>query len=208
MILAGLEDAIIDRLAARSGTGVGKLGYALTVASYAGEFDSEDDLAEAQIKFPCALVLLKEIGRGTPTGDGQKVPLTYTIFVAAQNRRGERSRRHGGAAGEIGTYQIAWDIRQLLKGQELGFADDLAHGLLPGPISSIFNGRLGTKAVSVYACSFATVWHEDLTPMTDDIIGEFLELDAAWDIPPHGNVTTPLPAAVADARDIVKPREA
>ena len=205
MIFADLEDSITQRIKDRAGIGEGKLGYALNVSGYAGEFDSESDLENARMKFPCALILMKEIGRGEDTGSGQKVPVTYTIFVAAQNRRGERARRRG-ATGAIGTYQIAWDIRQLLKGQMLGF-DDQIDPLVPGPIGSVINGSSNSKSVSVYACTFTTTWYEDLTPVQDEELGEFLELDAAWDIPPHGNVKPPLPAAEADARDLVKPRE-
>lgn len=205
MIFAELEDAILKRITDRVGTGAGKLGYSLNVGQYAGEFDSEADLEAARLKFPCALILMKEIGRGQENSTGQKVPVTYTIFVAAQNRRGERARRRG-AAGAVGTYQIAWDIRQLLKGQMLGFDADI-DPLVPGPISNVINGSSNSKSVSVYACSFSTNWYEDLAPMSDEQLGEFLELDVAWDIPPHGNVNPPLPAAEADARDLVKPRE-
>jgi phage gp37-like protein len=205
VIFAELEDAIIRRITEHAGSGEGKLGYALNVGSYGGEFDSEAELEAARVKFPCALVLMKEIGRGTATSTGQKVPVTYTVFVAAQNRRGERARRRG-AAGAIGTYQIAWDIRQLLKGQMLGFDAEIDR-LVPGSISSIINGVFSSKSVSVYACSFSTTWYEDLTAVSDECLGEFLELDAAWDIPPLGNVQPPLPAAEADARDLIKPRE-
>ena len=81
MIFADLEDAITQRIKDRAGIGEGKLGYALNVGGYAGEFDSESDLEEARLKFPCARILMKEIGRGEDTGAGQKVPVTYTIFV-------------------------------------------------------------------------------------------------------------------------------
>lgn len=206
MIIAELENAIIAHLAARSGAGDGKLGYTLNVGTYEGEFDSEEDLAEAaRVKFPCALILMKEIGRGTPVGGGQKVPLTYTMFVATKSRRNAAARRRG-AGGAIGSYQIAWDVRQLLKGQMFGFDDDI-DTLLPGPVTSIINGKVKGMPVSVYACTFTTTWYEDLTPVHDDVVGEFLELDVAWDIPPHGNVKPPLPAVEADARDLVKPRE-
>ncbi len=205
MIFSDLEDAIIARLTGKSGNGDGKLGYALTVGSYGGEFDSEADLESARVKFPCALVLLKEIGRGQENSTGQKVPVTYTIFVAAQNRRGDRARRQG-AAGQVGTYQIAWDIRALLKGQMLGLDEEI-DPLVPGSIISIINGTINSRSVSVYAMTLTTHWYEDLAPVSDDSLGEFLELDAAWDIPPIGNVVRPLPAADADARDLIKPRE-
>jgi len=204
MILAELEDAIIKRLT--DATAGGRLGYTLTVGSYAGEFDSEEDLDQARVKFPCALVLLERVGEGRETSTGQSVPLGYTIFVAAQNRRGERARRRG-AVGAVGSYQIAWDVRTLLKGQMLGF-DDQIQPITPGAITSILNGAVNRRAVSVYACRFATIWFEDLSPVQDDDLGEFLILDAAWDIPPLGNVTPPLPAADPDARDVVHPRGA
>lgn len=205
MIISGLEQAIIDRIAAHAGTGAGKLGYALTVGGYGGEFDTDTDLANAAVNFPCALVLLREMGAGVDVGQGQKVRLTYTVFVAAQNRRNEAARRRG-AAGKAGSYQIAWDIRQLLKMQMLGF-DDQIDGLVPGPVQSVINGKSNNRSVSVYACSFSTIWYEDLAPVTDEVMGEFLELDVAWDVPPLGNVQPPLPAVEADARDLIKPRE-
>lgn len=205
MIISGLEQAIIDRIIAHAGTGAGKLGYALAVGGYGGEFDTDTDLANAAVNFPCALVLLKEIGAGVDVGQGQKVRLTYTVFVAAQNRRNEAARRRG-AAGKPGSYQIAWDIRQLLKMQMLGF-DDQIDGLVPGPVQSVINGKSNNRSVSVYACSFSTIWYEDLSPVSDEAMGEFLELEVAWDVPPLGNVQPPLPAAEADARDLIKPRE-
>lgn len=204
MILADIEDAITQRLTAAAGEGAGQLGYKLTVDGYGGEFDSEADLETARLKFPCALILLKEVGRGTDVGGGQKVPLTYTIFVAAQNRRGARARRRG-AVGEVGTYQMAWDIRQLLKGQDLGLGDHI-DALRPGPMVSILNGAVNTRSVSVYACTFTTTWYEDLTPLSADEMGDFLELDTSWDIPPHAHQTT-WPPAHEDARDLIKPRE-
>jgi len=206
VIISDLENAIVDRLAARSGTGTGKLGYTLSVDSYDGEFDSEEDLDRARVKFPCALIALKEIGRGIPTGDGQQVLLSYTIFVGTKSRRNGRARRQG-AAGEVGSYQVAWDIRSLLKGQTLGLGADIS-GLTPGPVTSIFNGRNRGQPVSVYACNFTTTWYEDLAPVDDDPVGEFLSLDVAWDIPPLGNVTPPLPAAEADLRETIQPRDA
>ena len=205
MIISDLEQAIIDRINAHAGTGDGKLGYALTVGGYGGEFDTDTDLANAYVNFPCALVLLKEIGGGVQAGQAQKVRLTYTVFVAAQNRRNESARRRG-AAGKPGSYQIAWDIRQLLKMQMLGF-DDQIDGLVPGPVLSVINGKSNNRSVSVYACAFTATWYEDLSPVSDETLGEFLELDVAWDVPPLGNVQPPLPAAEADARDLIKPRE-
>lgn len=206
MIISGLEDAIIARITDHAGLGAGKLGYKLTVGSYGGEFDSDQDLERASLKFPCALVLLKEIGRGVQAGASQKVQLTYTVFVAAQNRRNERARRQG-AAGTVGSYQIAWDVRQLLKMQMLGY-DDLIDGLVPGPVLSVINGISNNRSVSVYACAFTTTWYEDLVAVSDETLGEFLEMDVAWDVPPLGNVKPPLPAVEADARDLIKPREA
>lgn len=203
MIIADLENQIIERLKARSGTGEGKLGYTLDVASYGGEFDTEQDIVAARVRFPAVRVLLKSMGRGQDLGHGQIIPIVFTVFVAAKNLRNERSRRHG-AAGEVGSYQIAWDVRSLLKGQTLGL--DLAEPIVPGEVASIWNGKIQNSAISLYACSFTAKWFEDLTPEADEAPGEFTHFDGAWDVPPLGNVTGPLPVALADCRTEFNPR--
>lgn len=203
MIIADLEDKIIERLKAVSGQGDGKLGYTLDVASYGGEFDTEQDLAAARVRFPAVRVLLKGMGRGQDIGHGQIIPITLTVFVAAKNLRNERSRRRG-AAGDVGSYQIAWDVRTLLKGQTFGL--DLAEAIVPGDVASVWNGKIQNSAVSLYACSFTAKWFEDLTPEVEGELGEFTRFDGAWDVQPFGNVAPPLPAEQADSRTDFNPR--
>lgn len=201
IVFAQLEDAIIARLKAYAGLGEGKLGYSLDIGSYGGEFDSDEDLAATRAKFPAVRVILRRIGAGEDIGHGQLVPVTFTAFVAARNLRNERATRRG-AAGTIGSYQIAWDVRALLKGQTF---DLVSNGFIPGAITSVLNTKVKAQSVSVYACDFTARWFEDLTPMAEDEPGEFTLFDGAWDVAPFGNVAPPLPAE-GDVQTTFNPR--
>ncbi len=202
-MIAAIEQAIIDRI--KDAAGVTKpLGYALAaVESYGGEFDTELTLTNTINSFPGVWVVMSGLDRPTDLGDVLRQPITFTLFIATKNRRNEKARRHG-AVGDVGSYQLLEDVRALLKGQTLGLDID---PLKPGRVRSIFNGQLNALAISLYAADFTTAWVEDVTePVAEADLPEFLRAHADWDLPPLGNVSTPLPAAQADATDDIEVR--
>ncbi|MEW5727723.1 MAG: phage protein Gp37 [Pseudomonadota bacterium] len=200
-MIGEIENAIIARLEGASP------GYKLHVATYGGELDDIETLGTVVPKFPAALVVMKGIGRPQPSAGGRIVPVTWTVFACAQNRRNERASRHGARTGaEVGSYQLVTDIRALLKDSRLGLE---IGPMVPGLVSSLFNGKLKAALISVYACDFTCTFFEDDVAAEDAAAGDlsdFLTLRAYWDLPPHGNVQPPLPPQEADATDIITVR--
>jgi len=196
-MIGAVENAILARIQAAQKAGA--LGYTIrSLASYAGEFD--DDLATVVRQFPAVWVTFKGLGRAEEIGHAWKVPATFTVFVAAQNRRNEKAGRHG-AAGEVGSYQMVEDLRALLSGQRLGL---VIAALQPGPVAALYNGKTRGALASVYACDFTTGWLDEFAgDVADADLDDFATFHADWDIPPHNDVAGPLPADAPDASDTV-----
>lgn len=195
-MIGAIEAAIAARIKAASDEGV--LGYALRhVGTYAAQLD--DDLARIAPQMPAVWVVLNELGRRQPIAGGWETPATFAVIVATRNLRNEQATRHGGAAGEVGSYQIVMDVRALLADQTLGLDIE---PLVPGRVTSLFNGRVRDTKASIYACEVLTAFSEEAVPDAEDL-DDFETFHADWDIPPHGNVEAPLPAADADASDTV-----
>ena len=80
-------------------------------------------------------------------------------------------RRLGGAPGEIGSYQIAQDVRQLLIGQRFGLP---VTPLVPAGVTSLWQGAAADQSLSIYglevivgidlAVGVADGWPSDSTP--------------------------------------------
>lgn len=148
LIYAQLEDAAIARL--KGASDADALGYRLaSVDSYGGEFDDETFFTQIR-KFPAAWIT---VGGDKPKAVGARAwecSLTLAVMVGSRSVRGERHTRRG-AVGEPGSYQLAQDVRDLLVGQSF----DLVTPLVPGPIRTLFNTRLGNEARSVLAVEFS-----------------------------------------------------
>lgn len=203
-MIGTIEAAIVERL--RSANAIGLLGYRLkTVASYGGEFDSDEDFKKIAAGLPGAWVVFRDEDQIEDRGNGSWLMRpTFSVLVAASNQRNEAARRHG-AAGEVGTYQMAADIRTLLANQRLG----LEIGYLePNKTRSFPVARPGGVPVSIVACEFRTTYlaigapdasaatlPADLDPALGVIaamgraagLTDFAGIDADWQ--------TPLPAA-------------
>lgn len=179
-----IEDAIISRIQGATG-----LGYTLkTVASYSGEFD--EDLNAAVRWFPAVWVAFSSAA--TPKRKSEKkwlVPLTFTIFIATQNVRGERVARHG-EVGAVGSYQVLTDIQALLLGQDLGLAID---PLTPGEVENLFSGRRMSQAMSV----LSQQWHTEyvLTQPTPADLADLLKVGMNYHLQPDDGAS--------DASDLV-----
>lgn len=150
LIFAQLEDAVIARVNDASNSNA--LGYRLaSVGSYGGEFDDETFFTQFR-KFPAVWVT---VGGDKPrkiSAKSWECNLTLAVMVGARNVRGERFTRHG-TVGEVGSYQLAQDVRDLLVGQDFV---RMVSTLDPGPIRTLFNTRQGNEARSVLALEFST----------------------------------------------------
>lgn len=197
-MIAAVEQAIIARIKAASDAGV--LGYRFRqVESYGGQLDQVSTVVKAT---PAAWVILRGLRPGTDVaGDAFRVAATFAVMVAAKNARNERAARHG-AAGDVGAYQLAMDVRALLIGHQLGLEIER---LAPGAVNIL--AVPGRGSLAVLACEFTTAWIEEAAPADGGNIADFTTFHADWDIPPLGNATPPLPADDPDATDTVTLQE-
>lgn len=188
-MIGAIEQAIVDRIAAASAAGA--LGYSLrAVASYGGELDA---VAGTVRDNPAVWAVYA--GERAPEQLGPTAwrrEATFTVFVTVQNRRNDGAQRLGDGA-RPGTYQLLADCFGLLAGQSLGLDME---GLRPGAVRSLQQD----VERSVYAIEFTARF---VSEMAADELSDFAHFHADWDVPPHGNVTPPLPAATPDAQDDV-----
>lgn len=179
LIFAQLEDAVIDRVKSVSDSNA--LGYRLAhVDSYGGEFDDETFFTQFR-KFPAVWVT---VGGDKPKRISAKTwecNLTLAVMVGARNVRGERFTRRG-SVGEVGTYQLAQDVRDLLTGQDF---DRLVSALSIGPSRTLFNTRMGNEARSVFSLEFAATYTYR-TP--EPVEGEYTGIDLRYYLKPGDNV--------------------
>jgi len=184
MIVAQIENAMGARLNAASKLGV--LGYSLrAVESLPTDLD---EFLSAEIRdFPAAWTVfggwrkLNDMGGGEVLVEG-----TFHLVVGASNLRNEKAQRHGGAPGEIGSYQLALDLPALLVAQDFGLP---ISALKLGACTPLYTGGDRKKRpVSLFAIAFTSEFM--LSPrapaeITVPPIGDFTTFAAGWDIPPH-----------------------
>jgi phage gp37-like protein len=181
-VISAIEDAIILRLK--------KLKYFLEVQSYSGEFD-EEGLAEVVRRYPAAWITYA--GGGKPkrmSGTKWLTPANFVVMVAARNVRNDLATRHGDSR-EVGSYQMIHDVRGLLLGQD--FDGMKIEPLSPGSTRTLYNTRLGQKALSVYAIEFTTAYVEEV--MSEEVVGDLLKVGLNYIIKPGDDVV--------DASDVV-----
>lgn len=154
-----IEDAIIARIKDAAAATPG-LGYRLaSVTSYGGELDDEQALE--YIDYPAVWVTFGGAGKPRAMGTQRNkwlTPATFVTLCAAHNVRGERDTRHGlvvnGEVIEVGAYQMIQDVSLLLINQDLGLPID---HLKPGAIRTLYNAKLNSQSIAV----FAREWHTD-----------------------------------------------
>lgn len=186
MIIADIENAIIARHKAAQESGV--LGYRLKkLDTYGGEFsDGIDNMVR---NFPAALVVFAGASRVSKTNNRVKYAARFGVICCAQNLRSETAARHG-EDNKPGSYKIAFDIAQLMMGQTFGLEID---PLVPENINPLFNDKSDKQLASIYTVEFSTTF--EIEGGVDGAgLDDFKTFHANWDIPPHGNVTPPLPA--------------
>ncbi|TCS62584.1 phage protein Gp37 [Varunaivibrio sulfuroxidans] len=191
-MIGAIEQAIIDRVAAA--VAAGALGWTPRAVESYGDQLGGANLRQATQSFPAVFVMYGGEPRPEdgPGGKTRHRP-AFTVFLCQKNRRNEAAQRRG-AGGKVGTYQMLEDIRALLDGRDLGLAID---PIRPGAVRSI----LQNKDASIYALELHTSYDENPRAVDAGALGAFSTFHADWDIPPHGNVAPPLPAATPDAAD-------
>lgn len=159
-MIGTIEAAIVERIASAAKAGL--LGYRLkTVDSYGGEFDDKD-LAKIANLLPGAWVMLKGEEQLAEQSNGAwKMRATFVVIVGARNQRNQAAQRHG-ALGDVGSYQIARDVRALLTNQTLGLEID---PLAPWRTQPFPLARAANLSVSLIACEVRT---EYLVPGLSD----------------------------------------
>lgn len=193
-MIAAIETGMLARL--KAAVDGGTLGYHPTFASYGGEFD--EDIHHVVRKFPAIWVTFSgEDGAEVDNTRFEARP-TFSVLVGARSVRNEQASRHG-AAGSIGTYQMIEDVKALFTNQRLDLDIDPLEFVRT---RSLFNGRVSAEQMSVFAVEFRTRYALDL-PDPAESLTDLSTFHADWDVPPHGNVTPPLPADQPDAEDTV-----
>lgn len=165
-LIADIEDAFIARIQSAV------LGYTLgTVASYGGELSGDANQMAMLIRsFPAVWVVFHGEDKPKPLGTSKTkwiADAAFSLLVATHSVRGERFTRHGApGTGEVGAYQILADLRTLFLNQDLGMAIDR---LKPGATKSLFNARLNSQQVAVFAQEWHTryVMSEPVAPAPD-----------------------------------------
>ncbi|AOJ10598.1 DUF1834 family protein [Burkholderia mayonis] len=154
-IVTAVELGIVDRLT----RGLGKM--VTEVKTYGGEFD-DDELDTVVRRFPAAWVTFGGVKRTDPVSTGRskwKAEALFVVMVGARSVRNEETSRHGGPAQiEVGTNLLISAVRHLLNQQDMGLP--IRH-LQPGAIRTLFNTKVRSDAMSVYALEFHTAWVED-----------------------------------------------
>lgn len=197
-MIGSIEEAILTRI--RAASDAGTLGYRVrTITSLPSE-SLDDFFTREVIQFPAVAAVFAGCPTPEDMGRGQtwRYAPTFVLVVAAANARNERATRQG-AAGEVGSYQLAHDVTRLLVGQRLGLEID---PLEPGPVRSLFTGAVRKRPVSLYGVELRTRFV--LEGLGTEELPDFATFHANWDVPPLGTVAAPLPADdTADATDDV-----
>jgi phage gp37-like protein len=128
----------------------------------------------------------------------------WGVYLLAANAGGEAARRRGGPV-DIGAYEMLAVATQALEGFEPAAAAGEAS---VGACESLFSAAFERAGRSCYGLVL-DVPVEILAPdpaALGALVGEFRIFDAAWDVPPLGNVPAPpnpdaVPAVPAPGRD-------
>lgn len=205
--LGKIEGAVVDTLkAALAGAGA---PYALgTIASYGGEFDS-DDVGKVLAKFPALLVSFSGWDEPSDQGADKIFDLRFQVFACAQSLLNEGSGR-AGASGKVGAYQLVGDAALVLDGSALGLDEigvPVTRPVAIGGMESVRNGLVQAKRLAVYALDIGFSVRATRKARGQPV-GELLTVNVDWDIPPHDAAPETLPVdPPRDGSQTIKPRE-
>lgn len=189
-ILSEIEDELVARLRAAFGRRV------RAVEHKPARLD-EDELARVLTLAPGAFVAFLD------WSPDQRLPETvrarWGVYVLAANAAGEPARRRGDQV-EIGAYEMAVIATAAL---EEWTAPSAAGAAEVQGCESLFSAAFDRAGRSCFALTLSVP-----VPLPRGLeaiegeLGPFATFEAAWDIPPHGDVAFP-PANNRDARDRV-----
>lgn len=199
-MIAAIELAILKELQQAGANGV--LGYEYRVLeTFPDEFE-EYLTSIGNLRTPAAWVSWLSLSEGEDLGDDTGVTSVcrFVLVVGSSNLRNEQQARHGDGAVP-GSFQLVEDAIRLLSG-------NILHPLgLVSPIS-VRGARpiARTDQMKKQKVSLIAIELQCTAPfgIFDEDTGEFRTLHLDWDIPVHGNVTPPLPAATPDAEDLIE----
>ena len=185
--IAALEDAFVARLAASFA------GRVREVDHKPDRLDA-DELARVLSMAPAAYVALLGLRRrDRPDGTWDA---TWGVYLVAQNASGERARRRGDAA-TIGGYEMMQVAIAALDGWSPAEAAGAVEITQAEQLQADAFEKLGRTVYGLVA-EVAIEMPRGVAP---DGLAPFVTFDAAWDIPPHGNVAAPPPPPADAARD-------
>ncbi len=152
-----IEQAIIDKLRSSE-----LMKCVKAIESYGGQLD--DQTFDVVRTLPCVWVVYG--GSAKPERHGAekwKVPCSFAVMYAARSVRSEKAARRG-TPNEIGTYAMLEAGRVMLANEDFGL--EIAR-LQPGAVTSLYNTRLRSGAMSVFAQQWMT-YYLAKTPTPDD----------------------------------------
>jgi phage gp37-like protein len=199
-MIGNLEEAIIKKI--KDALVPDRLGYSATVQSFGGDFAA--GIERAIKNFPAIVIVYTGATMVKESQQTYQHVHNFNIMVCAKNLRNEKTTRYGGAAGEVGSYQMVDDMLRLLSGAVLKSEEGkpLNTPLSPRGVRAVLNDNVNQQLASVYSIDFSTTL--SFEAIRDSAIDDFATFHANWDVPTHGNVSTTLPADdTADATDTV-----
>ncbi|CAL4866730.1 hypothetical protein MMA231_00974 [Asticcacaulis sp. MM231] len=182
-MIGAIENGILDLL--KNAGGVALLGYDYqTLESFPDDWETYLGANSTKIiKSPGAWVTFGGWRKLEQTNSRLQVEGTFGLVVAAKNLRNQREQRHGGTAGEVGSFQLVEDAAKLLLGQTLGLDIE---GFDIGACQYAQLGELlRKKGLNMLALQLTTKWWVDRTYFNPaDDIGDFETFAGDWDLPP------------------------
>ena len=177
-MLTAIETAIINRI-----TNAAALSYLLSVESYGGQL--EDSTFDMTSILPAVWVSLAGAGKPQQQGSGQFLtPAIFTVMGCAHSARGQEAVLPNGPAAEICAYQIIEDVKTLLLMQDMDLDID---PLRPGAIRTLYNTRLRSSGLTVFAQDWHTRFVDAVPPEADET--ELLEVSLSYLSKPGDDVS-------------------
>lgn len=189
-MIGAIENGILDLLtAAGAAGGAALLGYSYqTLESFPDDWETYLTASTKIVKSPAAWVTFGGWRKLEQTSARVQVEGTFGLVVAAKNLRNQREQRHGGPAGEVGSFQLVEDAAKLLLGNTLGLDIE---GFDIGTCQYAQLGELlRKKGLNMLALQLTTKWwiERSYFDPTADALDDFETFAGQWDIPPVAGV--------------------
>jgi phage gp37-like protein/lysophospholipase L1-like esterase len=191
MIISQMEDAFVAQLADAFGSRVKEVDHK-------PDRLTAEELARILTMAPGAYVAFLGMSRADrPEGTWRA---QFGIYLLAGNAAGERARRRGDAA-TIGAYEMV----QVAIAALSGWAPAVAAGEVEITSAEQLQADAFEKLGRIVYALVAEVPLQFPQGVDPDTLSPFVTFDAAWDIPPHGDVPAPppVPQAYRNASDLV-----